>query len=175
MVLQPSATLVTPSCAPLGGSPWKKAGYWPRWLQCIPKEWFQRAQTLASSHIQKSTKFISLGYSVFLSLSVSVWFWLPCVWVNSGSWWWTGRPGVLRFMGSQRVGHDWATELNLVFGVLVCKVLHILAPPSSLWRSPSELSERLPPRLKFSESLPYAILNFYVVHSFSQLTHDQHN
>ena len=34
------------------------------------------------------------------------------VWVNSGSWWWTGRPGVLRFMGSQRVRHDWATELN---------------------------------------------------------------
>ena len=32
--------------------------------------------------------------------------------VNSGSWWWTGRPGVLRFMGSQRVGHDWAIELN---------------------------------------------------------------
>ena len=30
----------------------------------------------------------------------------------SRSWWWTGRPGVLRFMGSQRVGHDWATELN---------------------------------------------------------------
>ena len=36
----------------------------------------------------------------------------PGVWVNSGSWWWTGRPGVLQFMGSQRVGHDWATELN---------------------------------------------------------------
>ena len=34
------------------------------------------------------------------------------VWVNSGSWWWAGRPGVLRFVGSQRVGHDWATELN---------------------------------------------------------------
>ena len=34
------------------------------------------------------------------------------VWVNSGSWWWTGRPGALRFMGLQRVGHDWATELN---------------------------------------------------------------
>ena len=32
--------------------------------------------------------------------------------VNSGSWWWTGRPGVLWFMGSQRVGHDWVTELN---------------------------------------------------------------
>ena len=37
------------------------------------------------------------------------WMW---VWVNSGSWWWTGRPGVLWSMGSQRVGHDWATELN---------------------------------------------------------------
>ena len=37
------------------------------------------------------------------------WMW---VWVNSGSWWWTGRPVVLRFMGSWRVGHDWATELN---------------------------------------------------------------
>ena len=41
--------------------------------------------------------------------SLTQWTW---VWVNSGSWWWTGRPGVLRFMGSQRVGHDWATELN---------------------------------------------------------------
>ena len=34
------------------------------------------------------------------------------VWVDSGSWWWTGMPGMLRFSGSQRVGHDWATELN---------------------------------------------------------------
>ena len=32
--------------------------------------------------------------------------------MNSGSWWWTGRPGVLRFMESQRVGQDWVTELN---------------------------------------------------------------
>ena len=32
--------------------------------------------------------------------------------VNFGSWWWTGRPGVLQFMGLQRVGHDWATELT---------------------------------------------------------------
>ena len=37
------------------------------------------------------------------------WTW---VWVDSGSWWWTGGPGVLQFMGSQRVGHDWATEVN---------------------------------------------------------------
>ena len=32
--------------------------------------------------------------------------------VNSGSWWWTEKPGVLRSMGSQKVGHDWETELN---------------------------------------------------------------
>ena len=38
--------------------------------------------------------------------------WWTRVWVNSGSWWWTGRPGVLQFMGSQRVRHDWATELS---------------------------------------------------------------
>ena len=38
------------------------------------------------------------------------------VWVNSGSWWWTGRPGVLQFMGSQRVGHNWATELKIEEG-----------------------------------------------------------
>ena len=41
--------------------------------------------------------------------SLTQWTW---VWVNSGSWWWTGRPGVLRCMGLQRVGHDWAAELN---------------------------------------------------------------
>ena len=41
--------------------------------------------------------------------SPTQWTW---VWVISGSWWWTGRPGVLRFMTSQRIGHDWATELN---------------------------------------------------------------
>ena len=41
--------------------------------------------------------------------SLTRWTW---VWVNSGSWWLTGRPGVLVVMGSQRVGHDWATELN---------------------------------------------------------------
>ena len=43
--------------------------------------------------------------------SPTLWTW---VWVNSGSWWWTGRPGMLRFMALQRVGHDWVTELNWV-------------------------------------------------------------
>ena len=41
--------------------------------------------------------------------SPTQWTW---VWVNSRSWWWTGKPGMLLIMGSQRVGHDWLTELN---------------------------------------------------------------
>ena len=41
--------------------------------------------------------------------SATHWTW---VWVDCRSWWWTGRPGVLWFMGSQRVRHDWMTELN---------------------------------------------------------------
>ena len=40
--------------------------------------------------------------------SLTRWTW---VWVNPGSWWWPGRLGVLWFMGSQRFGHDWATDL----------------------------------------------------------------
>ena len=44
------------------------------------------------------------------------WTW---IWASSGSWWWTGRPGVLQSTGSQRVGHDWVTELNWISFSLV--------------------------------------------------------
>ena len=47
--------------------------------------------------------------------SLTRWTWVS---VNSGSWWWTGRPGMLRFMGSRRVGHDWATDL--IWSDLIC-------------------------------------------------------
>ena len=83
--------------------------------------------------------------------SPTQWTW---VWVDSGSWWWTGRPGVLRFMGSQRIGHDWATELNwtnkdcepkkYIYFCLACESkdealrfawnsLDTVPPPGSLW------------------------------------------
>ena len=45
----------------------------------------------------------------WLMASPTQWTW---VWVGSGGWWWTRRPGMLLFMGSQKVRHDWATELN---------------------------------------------------------------
>ena len=43
--------------------------------------------------------------------SLTQWTW---VWVNSGSWWWTGRPGMLQSIGSQRIGHTWVAELNWI-------------------------------------------------------------
>ena len=67
--------------------------------------------------------------------SLTRWTW---VWVNSRSWWWTGRPRVLRFMGSQRVRHNWATELNwteLNVYYLILTLNFLSGPPSV--RSPS--------------------------------------
>ena len=71
--------------------------------------------------------------------SLIQWTW---TWVNSGRWWGTGRPGVLWFMRSQRVGHDWATELNwtrkypLGFGVKMLDLTHLLFTSSSspMWK-----------------------------------------
>ena len=55
--------------------------------------------------------------------SLTQWTW---VWVNSGSWWWTGRPGVLRFMGLQRVRHDWVTALNWIYiYIYICIYIYI--------------------------------------------------
>ena len=45
--------------------------------------------------------------------------WWTWVWADSGSWWWTGRPGMMQFMGSWRVGHNWETELNWTYFVLL--------------------------------------------------------
>ena len=78
--------------------------------------------------------------------SLTQWTW---IWVSSGSWWWTGRPGVLQSMGSQRVGHDWATELNwtanetvstsvrpsLPRTVVAGWTLPIFIPDALLWKS----------------------------------------
>ena len=41
--------------------------------------------------------------------SLTQWTW---IWANSGNWWWAGKPGELHSIGSQRDGHNWATELN---------------------------------------------------------------
>ena len=79
--------------------------------------------------------------------SLTIWTW---VWVNSGSWWWTGRPGMLWSMGWQRDGHDWVTELNctelirwtfvgkvmsLLFNMLSMLVIAFLSRSKHLWIS----------------------------------------
>ena len=56
--------------------------------------------------------------------SPTQWRW---VWVNSGIRWWTGRPGILQFMASQRAGHDWATELNWIIWVFL-RMLLVASP-----------------------------------------------
>ena len=61
--------------------------------------------------------------------------WWTRVWVNSGSLWWTGRPGMLQFMGSQRIGHGWVTELHWTgefSGSLGCLTHHSPAKVSGL-------------------------------------------
>ena len=57
--------------------------------------------------------------------SLTQWTW---VWASSGSWWWTGKPGVLQSMGSQRVGQDWATELNWSCFLVAKSYLTLLWP-----------------------------------------------
>ena len=54
--------------------------------------------------------------------SPTQWTW---VWVNSRSWWWTGRPGMLQFMGSQRIGHNWAAELNWTEWIIMLNIIHM--------------------------------------------------
>ena len=60
------------------------------------------------------------GWDGWMALPTQ-WTW---VWVNLGSWWWTGRPGVLQSVGSQRVGHDWTTDLNWTEAFLICSLKH---------------------------------------------------
>ena len=61
------------------------------------------------------------------------WIW---VWVNSGIWWWTGRPVMLWFMGLQRVGHDWATEL-------MCPMTTICFEDMGAWPCAWQISAQL--------------------------------
>ena len=62
-------------------------------------------------------------------LSPTQWTW---VWINSGSWWWTGKPGMLQSMGLQRVKHDWVTELNWA-GLKNPEALGFLSKGPEVW------------------------------------------
>ena len=72
------------------------------------KSWLVGKDPDAGKDWGQEKKGMTRGWDGWMA-SPTQWTW---VWVDSGSWWWTGSPGVLRFMGSQRVGHDWVTEQN---------------------------------------------------------------
>ena len=67
------------------------------------KDWRQQEKEITEADDREMT-----GWNSWMA-SQTQWTW---IWVNSRSWWWTGRPGVLKSTGSQRVGHNWVTELN---------------------------------------------------------------
>ena len=73
------------------------------------KSWFIGKDSDAGRHLGAWGEGDDRGWDGWMALPTR-WTW---VWVNSESWWWTGRPAMLRFIGSQRVGHDWVTEALL--------------------------------------------------------------
>ena len=86
--------------------------------------------------------------------SPTQWKW---VWVISGSWWWTRRPGVLQSVGSQRVGHDWATKLiwtNWTLKLLPLGNIVNCHCDSHLW-----ITRSAPLFLKFTILLPLPVSN----------------
>ena len=72
------------------------------------KNWLIGKDSDAGKDWKQEEKGYNTGWDGWMALPTQ-WTW---VWTHSGSWWWTGKPGMPESMGLQRVGHDWATELN---------------------------------------------------------------
>ena len=76
--------------------------------------WSRNSSTLTTwfeelTHLKRPWSWARLndrGWDSWMA-SLTQWTW---VWINSGRWWWTGKPGVLRSMGSQRVGWTWLSN-----------------------------------------------------------------
>ena len=66
------------------------------------------------------------------------------VWVNSGSWWLTGRPGMLQSRGSQRVRHDWVTELNWTLNAGLCTLAVVTSSSWLPFKNPLGSSDEIP-------------------------------
>ena len=86
-------------------SAWK----WKVKVKSFSHVWLFKTPWTAAYQAPPSIGIFKARLLEWVTIVFSQWTW---VWVNLGSWWWTGKPGVLQSMGSQRVRHDWATELN---------------------------------------------------------------
>ena len=104
--------------------------------------------------------------------SLTRWMW---VWVDFGSWWWTGRPGVLQFMGSQRVGHDWVTELNWINLGHLCLGKYIFLSWWRSWIQLTSISSVLFPdfflsgpstQVEMSPESPFSLISFLLSFNF---------
>ena len=93
----------------LGGLMWKlKVQYFGHLMQRADS--FERPSTWEK--LKAGGEGDDRGWDGWMALPTQ----MTWVWVNSGSWWMTGSPGMLLSMGSQRARHDWATELNWTDG-----------------------------------------------------------
>ena len=99
------------SVHPKGNQSWIFTGCWS-WNSNTLATWYEKLTHLKPpwywERLRAGKEGYSRGWDGWMA-SQTQWTW---VWVSSGSWWWTGRPGVLQSMASQRVGHNWAAELN---------------------------------------------------------------
>ena len=95
---------ISPECSLVGLMLELKLQYFGTWCEGLPH--LKRPWCWERLKVRREGGYRGWG-SWMVSLTQRIW-----VWVNSGSWWWTWKPGVLQFMGSQRVGHDWVTKLN---------------------------------------------------------------
>ena len=108
----------------------------------------------AFQHMEEERKWVSVWDGWMASLTR--WTWVS---VNSGSWWWTGRPGVLRFLGSQRVGHDWATDL--IWSISVCVCVWLFGTPWTVARqAPSSIHAIFQARILEQVAISYSSGSF---------------
>ena len=92
------------------------------------KSWLIGKDSNAGRDLGQEEKGTERGWDDWM-VSPIRWTW---VWVDSGSWWWIGRPGMLQFMRSQRVRHDWATELNWTERNIYCASI-VLVGCRAVW------------------------------------------
>ena len=95
---------ISPGCSLEGLRPKLKLQYFGHLMRRT--DLFEK--TLMLGKIEGRRRMDDKGWDGWMA-SLNQWTW---VWVDSGSWWWTRRPGMLQSLGSQRIGHDWVPELN---------------------------------------------------------------